>query len=127
MMNRVRCDDTGEKKVFFAAANSRDGFVSFYGSIFGSENIKKRYLIKGGPGTGKSTFIRRVAGRAEAEGYSVEYYRCSSDPDSLDGALIDPAACRAFASATAALSAAASADCCALTAACSATSTSWKA
>lgn len=89
MMNRVRCDDTGEKKVFFAAANSRDGFVSFYGSIFGSENIKKRYLIKGGPGTGKSTFIRRVAGRAEAEGYSVEYYRCSSDPDSLDGALID--------------------------------------
>ena len=73
----------------FAAANSGRGFVSFYENIFNAPNIVRRYLIKGGPGTGKSSFMRRVASFAEDNGYSVEYYRCSSDPSSLDGIIID--------------------------------------
>ena len=73
----------------FAAANSGKGFTSFYGEIFKSEDIKRRYLIKGGPGTGKSTFMRRIAEAAEKKGDKVEYYRCSSDPSSLDGIIIN--------------------------------------
>lgn len=73
---------------YFAAANSGDGFVSYYDAIFGREEIERRYLIKGGPGTGKSSLIRACAVRAEGQGTSVEYYRCSSDPDSLDGIII---------------------------------------
>ena len=72
----------------FAAANSGKGFCSFYGEIFSPERTERRYLIKGGPGTGKSSLMRRVAGEAEKRGYGVEYYRCSSDPTSLDAILI---------------------------------------
>ena len=81
-----------EKKqgpAFFAAANSGKGFVSFYDEIFNSKEISRRYLIKGGPGTGKSTFMRRVAEEAEKRGKTVTYYHCSSDPSSLDGIIID--------------------------------------
>ena len=74
---------------FFAAANSGSGFVSFYGEIFNSPNIERRYLIKGGPGTGKSTFMRHVASAACESGMRVVRYRCSSDPDSLDGIIIN--------------------------------------
>lgn len=78
-----------ENKEFFAAANSGKGFVSFYGEIFNAPAIERRYLIKGGPGTGKSTFMRRIAEEAESSGMSVERYRCSSDPASLDGIIIN--------------------------------------
>lgn len=81
--------ETEEKRVFFAAANSGKGFVSFYERIFGGKEMTHRYLIKGGPGTGKSTFMRRAAQKAESKGLSVEYYRCSSDPASLDAVVIE--------------------------------------
>lgn len=79
----------GLKGALFAAANSKDGFVSFYEHIFCSPDIEKRYLIKGGPGTGKSTFMRNAARAAESAGLYVEYYRCSSDPESLDAVVIE--------------------------------------
>ena len=72
----------------FAAVNSGRGFISFYKEIFGSPDVRRRYIIKGGPGTGKSSFMKRVAAEAEARGRSVEYYRCASDPGSLDGLII---------------------------------------
>ena len=73
----------------FAAANSGRGFVSFYGEIFDTPSIIRRFLIKGGPGTGKSSFMRYLSSVAENNGFSVEYYRCSSDASSLDGIIID--------------------------------------
>ena len=79
----------GIKEPLFAAANSGKGFVSFYDEVFAGERVKRRYIIKGGPGTGKSSFMKKVAAFAESKGRKVEYYRCSSDPDSLDGIIID--------------------------------------
>ena len=76
------------KKEFFAAANSGKGFVSFYSQIFEDKNIKRRYLIKGGPGTGKSTFMKALAESAQKSGLEVECFRCSSDPSSLDAVII---------------------------------------
>lgn len=73
---------------FFAAANSGKGFFSFYNEIFNSASICRRYLIKGGPGTGKSSFMRKTAFAMEKRGIPVEYYYCSSDPSSLDGIII---------------------------------------
>ena len=78
-----------ERPVWFAAANSGSGFVSFYEQVFDRPEIGRRYIIKGGPGTGKSSFMKRVAAHAEEHGMAVEYYRCSSDPDSLDGIILD--------------------------------------
>ena len=75
--------------VFFAGANSGRGFLSFYDSILGDERIEKVYILKGGPGTGKSSFMRRAADYASRLKMAVERYSCSSDPESLDGVVID--------------------------------------
>lgn len=71
---------------YFAASNSSDGFKSYYGEVF--ERADRIYIIKGGPGTGKSSFMKKCSVEAEREGRAVEYYYCSSDPSSLDGILI---------------------------------------
>ena len=81
--------DNAPRDTHFAAVNSGNGFLSYFPQVFGNDKIRKRYVIKGGPGTGKSSFMRRVAEYAEARGRGVEYFRCSSDPESLDGIIID--------------------------------------
>ena len=70
---------------YFAAANSGEGFVSYFGEVFREQDFEHIYIIKGGPGTGKSYFMRQVAKAAERQGEKVVYWYCSSDPDSLDG------------------------------------------
>ncbi len=72
---------------FFAASNSADGFKNYYKECF--ERVDRLFIIKGGPGTGKSTFMRRIADIAEARGGYVERYFCSSDHTSLDGVIFD--------------------------------------
>ena len=73
---------------FFLAANSGRGFVSCY-EDFPGEGIFL-HIIKGGPGTGKSSFMRRIHDAAAARGLDTETILCSGDPDSLD-ALCVPA------------------------------------
>ena len=73
---------------FYAASYGASGFVNNFGEIFSPLRFKRLYIIKGGPGTGKSTFMKKLGERAEKRRMSVEYYRCSSDPDSLDGIII---------------------------------------
>ncbi len=75
------------EKRYFAASNSGAGFISYFDEIFGELN--RVYIIKGGPGTGKSYFMRRIADEAEKKGFEVEYFYCSSDPLSLDGIIIN--------------------------------------
>ena len=75
-------------KKFFAAANTENGFFSLFDEIFAPEKFRRVYILKGGPGTGKSTLMRKIADIAQAKGYDVEYICCSSDPDSLDGIII---------------------------------------
>ena len=74
---------------FFAAANTEVGFVCYFDELFYSDNIGRRYIIKGGPGTGKSTLMRRIAERARSAGRDVCTFYCSSDTSSLDGIIID--------------------------------------
>ncbi len=73
----------------FAASNSAEGFKSYYESVFKRDQLDHLYIIKGGPGTGKSSFMRDVGEYFEGLGRRVAYYKCSSDPDSLDGVIID--------------------------------------
>lgn len=44
----------------------------------------KRYFIKGRPGTGKSTMLKKIAKAVSELGYDVELYSCGFDPDSKD-------------------------------------------
>ena len=42
------------------------------------------FIIKGGPGTGKSTFLKNVQSHWLADGAAVETFHCSASPTSLD-------------------------------------------
>lgn len=77
-----------KSKKYFLAANSCEGFISYFNLAYDSKDGWQAYIIKGGPGTGKSTFMKRVAFTAEEKGFEVEYCYCSSDPDSLDAVII---------------------------------------
>ncbi len=70
---------------YFAATNSYHGFKSYFHKIFKSDHYERIYVLKGGPGTGKSTFMNSVAKNLEKNSISIERIYCSSDPDSLDG------------------------------------------
>ena len=78
---------TGED-AYFAASNSAFGFQSYYSACFDTARIGRLYAIKGGPGTGKSRFLREVAQKGAACGWHSEHIYCSSDPDSLDGVIL---------------------------------------
>ncbi len=71
-------------QTYFLGANSRDGFASLYRHFPGDDGAYL-HILKGGPGTGKSGFMRRIGAAAEARGLEVHYVLCSGDPDSLDG------------------------------------------
>lgn len=72
----------------FLAANSCEGFVSRFGDSYNPYNGWRCYIIKGGPGTGKSSFMKKVAKTAEEKGQSFILCPCSSDPDSLDAVIL---------------------------------------
>ena len=69
----------------FACINSGKGFINYFEEIFAKVN--KRYIIKGGPGTGKSSLMRALAVEGERRGVGMLPILCSSDPTSLDGLL----------------------------------------
>ena len=73
---------------YFAGANTKDGFRGIYDEIADERRMERVYILKGGPGTGKSTLIRKVADAAAKDGVPVELYFCGSDPCSLDGAVL---------------------------------------
>lgn len=73
---------------YFLASNSSEGFVSHFTDNYNFSDGWRAYIIKGGPGTGKSSFMKYVAVKAVDAGYTVELCPCSSDPDSLDGVII---------------------------------------
>ncbi len=77
------------ERSFFIGANTPAGFSGNPTSYFNEKELTKLYVIKGGPGTGKSTLMKRAAEVGEKAGAKVTRLYCSSDPDSLDGIIIE--------------------------------------
>ncbi|MEE1072723.1 MAG: PRK06851 family protein [Cellulosilyticum sp.] len=73
-------------KHYFACGNTSKGFQNYFSSNL--KNLNKIYILKGGPGTGKSSLMKKVGKAMIDKGVPVEYIHCSSDPDSLDGIII---------------------------------------
>lgn len=71
---------------YFLGNNTAYGFKSFYEEELKSKD--KVILLKGGPGTGKSTLLRKVAKESVKRGFDHEEWYCSGDPDSLDGVFV---------------------------------------
>lgn len=73
---------------YFLGANSPSGFYSLYDELLPVQQAEGIYILKGGAGCGKSSFMRRVARHAEAAGLDTILIPCSGDPDSLDGVIL---------------------------------------
>ena len=79
----------GKQITTFLGANTPAGFSSLFDELYNPyKSSGTAYIIKGGPGTGKSSLMRKVAVYAQSKGYDTECVICSSDPDSLDGLII---------------------------------------
>ena len=77
-----------DKRSFFAGANGAGGFRGYYDSVFSCDKYKKIFILKGGPGTGKSSLMKTVCGNLASDADFIEYIYCASDADSLDGVII---------------------------------------
>lgn len=74
------------KRHIYLGGNTRAGFVGFYNQLTQIDSCNL-YILKGGPGTGKSTFIKKVISELDNTGYAMDIVHCSGDPDSLDGVI----------------------------------------
>ncbi len=61
-----------------------DGFISCFDHLMPEAQIRRKLILKGGPGVGKSTFMRRLHTELGAQSETSTLYFCSGDPDSLD-------------------------------------------
>lgn len=73
---------------YFPGNNTPQGFYSYYNYILGQREANRIICLKGGPGTGKSTFLKYIGKGLEQEGIDVDYLHCSADEHSLDGILV---------------------------------------
>ncbi len=80
--------NTTDNVSFFLGANTPEGFYSLFSELYSPEDGWRLYIIKGGPGTGKSTLMKRIAAAADRRGQFSERIYCSSDPESLDAVII---------------------------------------
>lgn len=78
----------GIARHIFPGDNTPEGFFSYYSYILSQQEAEKIYCIKGGPGVGKSTFMRKIGEEMLAEGHDTDFMHCSSDCGSLDGIVL---------------------------------------
>lgn len=80
-------ENTFGSKTYFGAANGYSGFRSNFDKIFSPYKLDKLFIIKGGPGTGKSTLMKKIKSNY-LEKAEITTVLCSSDPASFDGLII---------------------------------------
>ncbi len=72
---------------FFLGANAPKGYYSKFDQLFNYDPSGKCFLIKGGPGTGKSTLLKKVAAVLKEKGMDPELIYCTADTNSLDAVI----------------------------------------
>jgi hypothetical protein len=73
---------------YFLAATGPSGFCSRFAGMYDPGDGWQCVILKGGPGSGKSTLMKKAAQRAMEAGQAVELIYCTSDPRSLDGVIL---------------------------------------
>lgn len=71
---------------YYIAGNTAEGYYRLTESIL--KELDKCYVLTGGPGIGKSTFIKSVAEDLKGTTHFLEYLHSPSEPGSLDGLII---------------------------------------
>ncbi len=78
----------GRLKKLFPGGNTSQGFFSYYDHIIAPDAARRIFVLKGGPGVGKSSLMRYIGETMRDHGFDVEFHCCSSDNGSLDGVCI---------------------------------------
>lgn len=78
----------GKIRWLFPGGNTYKRFYSYYDYILKQEDANRIIVIKGGPGVGKSSFMKKIGAEMVKKGYDIEYHHCSSDNNSIDGLVI---------------------------------------
>ena len=76
----------GKIRHYFAGGNTAKGFYNLYDSNL--QGLERLFILKGGPGTGKSSLMKAIGNEWTEKGYDIELLHCSSDNDSIDGVII---------------------------------------
>lgn len=92
--------EKGQIKRLFPGGNTSQGFYSYYHHVIQPQQAKRVFLLKGGPGVGKSHLMKTIGHWLVDQGYDIEFHHCSADPESLD-AVVSPALKIAFIDGTA--------------------------
>ena len=72
---------------YFLGSSAGNGFFSCFSQLTPKIEGQYTYIIKGGPGTGKSSLMKKIADEMEKRDIECERIFCSSDPDSLDAVI----------------------------------------
>ncbi len=76
-----------QRASFFLGSKTKKGFYSFFEQLQDQQEIQQVYLLKGGPGCGKSTLMRQLGEKLEALNRKILWIPCASDPESLDSVI----------------------------------------
>ncbi len=76
------------EKHYFAGNNTSVGFYNYFDNIISPEQAERIYILKGGPGVGKSSFMKKFANFFSELETHIEYIHCSTDYNSLDGIFV---------------------------------------
>lgn len=77
----------GKTRKLFPGGNTANGSYNYFNYMI-PENVNRIFCLKGGPGVGKSSLMKKIAKEFIAKGYDIELHHCPSDPSSLDGIVI---------------------------------------
>lgn len=75
------------QRMVFPGGNTCNGFHSFYQYVV-PPDAARLFILKGGPGVGKSTFMKKLGAELNQVGHCRELHWCSSDNDSLDALVL---------------------------------------
>lgn len=79
-------NNRGKTRYVFASSHTNQGFCTFIPELV--NGVGKVYILKGAPGSGKSTFIRLLGEVMSQQGYDVEFWVSADDPVTPDGVYI---------------------------------------
>ncbi|WP_026476232.1 ATPase [Alkaliphilus transvaalensis] len=78
----------GRIKRLFPGGNTSVGFFSYYQYVIDLKEANRLYLLKGGPGVGKSSLMKKIGHEMVERGYDIEFHHCSAGPEGVDAVVI---------------------------------------
>jgi DNA replication protein DnaC len=76
----------GKDRHMFSTAFTSNGIISFNKAL--SSQVEKLYVLKGGPGLGKTDVLKVIGADAQKNGYNVEYLHDPLIPERIENILI---------------------------------------